>query len=87
MFIPLPRASAPKAKPLAYIRSLLKVAPVVIPAGKAVILSVVAIPSAESSKQRLGMPNLRADPVLPVQRPYIVELYVWQRSCEKTHHQ
>lgn len=66
---PFPRASAPRARPLAYARALFQVAPTVIPAGKAVLRSVFDTPKAESCKQRFGIPNRGADPVFPAQGP------------------
>lgn len=40
-----------------------------IPAGKAVTLSVEAIPKAESCRHKLGISNRSAEPVFPTQGP------------------
>lgn len=67
---PFPFASCPIASPLWYMRSLFHVAPVVIPAGKAVIKSAYRIPKGPSCEHIDGNPNRYTAPVLPTHLPY-----------------
>src|SRR4051794_13394055 len=86
MLTPLPRNSLPRATARWYISDLSQVAPVVIPAGKAVTLSVEATPSAESCRHSWGKPSRRALPVFPTHRLSLLVrrvflAYVWNIPC------
>lgn len=60
---PFRRASFPRARPRLYIRSRFHVAPVVSPAGKAVIRSAKRRPSGPSCRHRAGNPESIAGPI------------------------
>lgn len=68
MLTPLPRASLPMATARWYIKSLSKVAPAVMPSGKAVTWSDWRMPLAPSSRQSTGNPTRSAEPVFPLHR-------------------